>query len=263
MSATVIMSVEGEPIGRAVLMDDGVVRLDAGIADVVEQTFGARAQCPYQGPREDIPTGTTLYPEDGEPYLEALVYAFRSLRGVLCAWSADGPPGNPQTLAWAEDAHPRDRAGRFARKGEESELAHALGAKLVSPEDFHAAMSGLPKKSRRFLTPYSVAELRDMDCFLTDDGKVGGALKTADDGVKEAVSIFNNGGPAGSGVMMLQHLTNLGARRLDCIGPKLRKLYEAHGYHVSEEIQWDDQYAPEDWDFEHDGRPPIYVMTHD
>ena len=131
----------------------------------------------------------------------------------------------------------------------------------VPAADFHAAIApAIASKYGPFLSDYSVEEYGEMQTFLAHDGKVGGAIKTADDGTKEIVSLFNNGGPRGSGSEMAQQLIDNGATRLDNIGDKLRTTYERLGFHVTEEIPWDDQYAPANWDYEEFGRPPVYVM---
>lgn len=111
-----------------------------------------------------------------------------------------------------------------------------------------------------FLTPYDSAALRQMRCFLAEDGKVGGAIKETDDGHREAVAIFNQGGSPGAGLAMLQALTALGAERLDCIGDVLRLLYERVGFRVVETLPWDDRYSPARWDYDLFGRPNVYVM---
>lgn len=110
-----------------------------------------------------------------------------------------------------------------------------------------------------FLTPYELADFQRMRCFLAENGKVGGAIKTVGEH-REAVSLFNRDGSRGAGLRMLRHLTTQDADRLDCIGDVLRRLYERAGYRVVETIPWDDHFKPRAWEYDLYGRPDIYVM---
>ena len=111
-----------------------------------------------------------------------------------------------------------------------------------------------------WLASYTREDFEHMRCFQAAGGKVGGAIKTAQDGVPEIVALYNNGGPKGSGRRMLAHLVANGARRLDCIGEGLRGVYESAGFRVTDTITWDDTQAPGGWDYERNGRPNLYVM---
>lgn len=53
-----------------------------------------------------------------------------------------------------------------------------------------------------------------------------------------------------------------GATTLDCIGDGLAKIYHKFGFKVYKVVPWDDQYAPEGWDYEKNDRPPIYFMRY-
>lgn len=111
-----------------------------------------------------------------------------------------------------------------------------------------------------YLTPYTRPELERMTTYLANGGRTGGAIKVADDGVREAVSLFNNGGPRGAGLAMLDRLAADGATRLDCTGDGLRAIYETRGWKVTKTIPWNDEFAPAGWDYAARGRPNIYVM---
>lgn len=110
-----------------------------------------------------------------------------------------------------------------------------------------------------WLTRYTVKDFAEMTCFLAHGGKVGGALKPTEDGI-ELVSVFNRGGPPGAGAAMVEYLIGQGAERLDCIGPDLRRIYERAGFEVAEELEWNDDFTPADWNYD-EGRPNIYVMV--
>jgi hypothetical protein len=128
---------------------------------------------------------------------------------------------------------------------------------------FHTAFQkALNSKRGAYLSPYTEEEFAKMTLFLSADGMYGGAVKTADDGVKEAVSLFNVGGAktSGGGIVALEQAVAAGATRLDCLGKGLKKKYEKVGFVVTETINWDDKYAPDGWDYEKEGRPSIYIM---
>lgn len=112
----------------------------------------------------------------------------------------------------------------------------------------------------KFLSPYTPEELGQMRTFIHPSGLVGGALHYHPDGRVEAGSLFNNGGPRGSGMRMFDHLVGQGANYLSAIGDDLRQRYEGRGFQVSNTMPWDDQYAPEGWNYEKWGRPNVYEM---
>jgi hypothetical protein len=208
------------------------------------------------------------------------------------------PSGVDRKAAYTESKHPRKPDGEFAPKSTGGpgakaprpkktrkpqarpkkatpDVAQALQDMLarlpqpalklnrVPPERFHAAFQKAHNDPvhGKFLTPYSPEDFAKMETYLNADGTVGGAVKTADDGVREGVSLFNQGGPKGSGRKLLREMVDQhSVKRLDAIGPGLQKVYESVGFEVTERIPWDDQYAPEGWDYERFGRPDIVVM---
>lgn len=131
----------------------------------------------------------------------------------------------------------------------------------VSPHRFAAAL-GVACRTERgaYLTPYSADELQGCLCLLDNSMRAGGAIRPAKDGTPEAVALFNIGAVRGTGRRILNALRAQGARRLDCLGDGLRTAYERAGWRVVETIAWNDDYAPEGWNYQRDGRPNVYVM---
>jgi CubicO group peptidase (beta-lactamase class C family) len=136
-------------------------------------------------------------------------------------------------------------------------------AQPCPPERFHAAFQKAHNDPvhGKFLTPYSPEDFAKMETYLNADGTVGGAVKTADDGVREGVSLFNQGGPKGSGRKLLSRdgrpAFSQASRRdrpRPTEGLRIRRLRS----HRTNPM--DDQYAPEGWDYERFGRPDIVVM---
>lgn len=147
---------------------------------------------------------------------------------------------------------------------EEGPVPQGFHPTEVKAEDFHGAIAkALEGRNGKSLTDYSIEDYRKMRTFLADPGpegpRVGGALK-GDFPNQEIVSLFNLGGEPGNGMRLFDFLRDEGGSKLDCIGDHLRESYEAHGFHVTKTIKWDDQYAPEGWDYAAKGRPNIYEM---
>lgn len=103
--------------------------------------------------------------------------------------------------------------------------------------------------------------------FLTQDGKGGIALNG-----DEIVSGFMGDGAAdrGQGAVqsMIAKMVELGGRRLDAYDTILPKLYAEAGFKPVARIKWDDEFAPEGWDYElygdyNEGRPDIVFMAYD
>ena len=112
---------------------------------------------------------------------------------------------------------------------------------------------------------YEEDEYRQMRLLVTDDGKAGVALK--DD---EIVSVFAHKDSAHSDVAqaMLRQSTMLGGRRLDCFDTVLPTLYADAGFVPVARLAWNDDYAPDGWDYQqfgrfNGGRPDVVFMAYD
>ncbi|RAL31012.1 hypothetical protein [Rhodococcus sp. AQ5-07] len=108
-------------------------------------------------------------------------------------------------------------------------------------------------------------EYRQMRLLVTDDGKAGVALK--DD---EVVSVFAHKDSAHSDVAqsMLRQATTLGGRRLDCFDTVLPTLYADAGFVPVARLAWNDDYAPDGWDYQqfgrfNGGRPDVAFKAYD
>lgn len=112
---------------------------------------------------------------------------------------------------------------------------------------------------------YDEREYAEMRMLVTDDGKAGVALKG-----DEVVSVFAHSNCAHQGVAqsMLRQATELGGRRLDCFDTVLPKLYSDAGFVPVARLAWNDDYAPDGWDYDtyrryNNGRPDVVFMAHD
>lgn len=132
---------------------------------------------------------------------------------------------------------------------------------------FRAAIDSI-KTGNRFAAAvhvYDAEEYADMRLFVADDGKAGFALKNDD-----VISVFVSPdskyrGGAGS---LIANAVAQGGRRLDCFDTVLPKIYAAEGFVPVARVPWNDDYAPEGWDYatfdkHNNGRPDVVLMAYD
>ena len=67
---------------------------------------------------------------------------------------------------------------------------------------------------------------------------------------------------------MLRQATRLGGRRLDCFDTVLPTLYSDAGFVPVARLAWNDDYAPDGWDYQqfgrfNDGRPDVVFLAYD
>jgi DNA topoisomerase-1 len=191
---------------------------------------------------------------------EYRVYSPRVLRvaGYEKIYKIDGSQGlvpNPflrKDAMWDEQKHPRAVDGKFAEtEGEESDVQEA------TPEEFIAARNAKVTRSS-YLGHQTVDELKTCKLFLLHGGKVGGAVTKDGD----CINLFNNGGPRGSGSDMLRHLIENGGRTLDCFDGRLPQIYGRSGFKAVARVKFNDELAPDGWDYEQNGRPDIVFMAY-
>lgn len=116
---------------------------------------------------------------------------------------------------------------------------------------------------------YPVDEYEDMRLFLTEDEKAGFALKDKGDGVVDIVSVFNSAdGPKKASYPIMRLAVELGGNTLDAFDTFLPRIYSANGFRVASRLKWNDEFAPEGWDYEaasefNGGRPDVVFMYYD
>jgi hypothetical protein len=132
---------------------------------------------------------------------------------------------------------------------------------------FSQAMSDF-KKSAGYtgeqVWQYTPEEYAKMRTFLTDDGKVGFAIK--DDG--DVVSVFSNNGPRGAADSIMQAATSAGGKKLDAYDTFLPEIYSRHGFKVASRDAWNPEYAPDNWNKSkmrnfNLGEPDVVYMQYD
>ncbi|NGP05675.1 hypothetical protein G6038_09290 [Rhodococcus sp. 14C212] len=112
---------------------------------------------------------------------------------------------------------------------------------------------------------YDEEEYARMQMLVTEDVTAGVALKG-----DEVVSVFahQDGAHPGVAQSMLRQATALGGRRLDCFDTVLPKLYADAGFVPVARLTWNDDYAPDGWNYEtyrryNNGRPDVVFMAYD
>ena len=114
------------------------------------------------------------------------------------------------------------------------------------------------------LTVYSVEEYKGMRLFLSRTGGAGFALN--EDNI---VSVFSHPflTPKALPNLMDVAVRNGGAR-VDVFDTFLSRLYTREGFRAVATIPWNDEYAPDGWDYEkmkqyNQGRPSVVFMVYD
>ncbi|WP_287164555.1 hypothetical protein [Rhodococcus sp. (in: high G+C Gram-positive bacteria)] len=173
--------------------------------------------------------------------------------------------GGHQIQPVTDHTLPADEHARFAARGLSAPTLYEL-----DPADsgvYREQMLELTRKNPHAASVhvYDEDEYRQMRLLVTDDGKAGVALK--DD---EIVSAFAHKDCAHPRAVqsMLRQATRLGGNRLDCFDTVLPKLYADAGFVPVARLAWNDDYAPDGWDYQqfgrfNGGRPDVVFMAYD
>lgn len=157
------------------------------------------------------------------------------------------------------------RAKELRHRGDSTpdlyELAH-------SDADVYRQQMEQLKVSNRFASSvhiYSDDEYSNMRLFVTDDGRSGIALN--DDEIVSAFSHRDSKYPSAA-KSMLAVAVQQGGRRLDCFDTALPRIYSEAGFVLVARLKWNDDYAPDDWNYTvysryNGGRPDVVFMAHD
>ena len=173
--------------------------------------------------------------------------------------------GGHQIQPVTDHTLPADERESFAARGLSAPTLYEL-----APADASVYREQMLELTRK--NPYAASvhvydedEYRQMRLLVTDDGKAGVALK--DD---EIVSAFGHKDSAHPKAVqsMLRQATALGGRRLDCFDTVLPTLYADAGFVSVARLAWNDDYAPDGWDYQqfgrfNGGRPDVVFMAYD
>lgn len=133
--------------------------------------------------------------------------------------------------------------------------------KSATPEEFYSAI-GEAKRANEFgayVAQHTVEEYSKMRfLFLTLDNKAGVAI-TTDNNI---VSVFNGGSQRGVLKTLLPVALEFGGDRLDNYDGRLSSIYELYGFNPISNVEFDETFAPDDWNYERDGKPDIIFWLH-
>lgn len=132
-------------------------------------------------------------------------------------------------------------------------------ARQVDPEEFvRVRDANVPADKVAFVTPYSADAYREMGArvFLSQSGKSGFAVKPDGD----ITSVFSASG-SGEGKSAIMAAVAHGGSKLDCFGGFLSDtFYPSLGFKEYDRYTWDDQYAPDGWDYQKYDNPDVVFM---
>ena len=133
----------------------------------------------------------------------------------------------------------------------------------VDPSSFYAAIGEAKQENEHgaFVTQHEVEEYANMQLFLDDTKGVGVAVTSDGD----IVSVFKNPGTSrakGSVSSILLTAIQNGGVKLDNFDGWLSDTYYDHGFIPVARTAFVDEYAPDDWNYERDGRPDIIFWIH-
>lgn len=157
------------------------------------------------------------------------------------------------------------RAKQLRRRGDSTPDLYELAS---SDADLYRQQMEQLKVSNRFASSvhiYSDDEYANMRLFVTDDGSSGIALN--DDEIVSAFSHRDSKYPSAA-KSMLAVAVQQGGRRLDCFDTALPRIYSEAGFVPVARLKWNDDYAPDDWNYTvysryNGGRPDVVFMAHD
>lgn len=130
--------------------------------------------------------------------------------------------------------------------------------------DYSAFVDSLNKSNRSgFLTHYTPQDLykKGATTYQLKGYNIGYALcPDPEDGEVDIISVHNNEPDVHNiGDLMLTLAKQNGGTKLDHFEGKLSDIYSRNGFEEYDRYQWDDQYAPDDWDYKQYGRPDVVM----
>lgn len=137
---------------------------------------------------------------------------------------------------------------------------------ISNPKTFHTAIEASQSKNSHsaFVHVYDAEEYAEKTLFLVNAGCAGCAVTRDGD----IVSVFKNDDMAKkddvekiSTALLLTAIEN-GGKKLDCFDGFLPQNYMKHGFIPVCKVKFNDEFAPEGWNFERDGRPDIVFFVH-
>lgn len=133
--------------------------------------------------------------------------------------------------------------------------------------DFKRFIAARDKINRGgFITPYTEREMIDenFQTFQVRGFDIGFALHKLHDGNVDITSVFNNEDEVRNiGDYLLKAALRHGGTQLDHFEGKLSDIYGRNGFKEYDRYKWDDNYAPQNWNYEKYGKPDVVLRRHE
>jgi len=130
-----------------------------------------------------------------------------------------------------------------------------LDVREVSEAEYHVQIRRFQQK-KPALAAFVTIPVEADEYYLTENGVAGFAISG-----DELVGLFNDREEPGVGEQLVGEATNRGASRLMCFATDKRvSLYQSWGFAEQDRASWDENLAPERWDYERFGRPDVVWM---
>ena len=125
--------------------------------------------------------------------------------------------------------------------------------------DYEMFMTSMGKSRHpESLTMYSLEEYADKGATLYKLKGIDAGFAVDKGG--DIISVHNNSPLRGLGRPLIQLAKKVGGNKLDHYDiAKLNEVYGNEGFKETSRMDWDDQYAPEKWDYEKSGRPDVVM----
>lgn len=138
-----------------------------------------------------------------------------------------------------------------------NQLAYGEGSG-IRVSDFINVRDSLPDELKPYVMSYTEEEYKEkgVRLFLSKSKKSGYGIDKDGD----LISVFSLPG-AKEGKKAIINACKNGAKKLDCFDGKLPNFYKEFGFQEYDRQKWDDQYAPNGWDYKERGRPDIVLMS--
>lgn len=130
----------------------------------------------------------------------------------------------------------------------------------VSPEQFTTSVEDLIEREPEmgaFLSEHPPEELEDHTLLQSEDGDAGVAISPTGD-IQNLHKTPD--APPGAGEAMLREAIETGGRTLDNYDTFLTELYARNGFREAARMDFDPQYAPDEWDYDEYAQPDVVFM---
>lgn len=111
-----------------------------------------------------------------------------------------------------------------------------------------------------FLSKHDPAELEDHTLLSAADGLAG--VSVSPEGDIQNLFSHPTDAPSGTGRVLIEKAIEQGGRTLDCYDGFLPDLYAEYGFRETGRIEFNPEYAPDDWNFDDYGQPDVVFMSY-